>query len=200
MSYQHAHPHAVAEFRNATHWPKHLLVRYSWDTHNDVDLDRGLYVLFGAGGPWGWAPGAGGSVSWGIMSMRIGAGGQGVGRRAACCLDWELRVLGCRWSGVRSGAWGGVGCGALGRHGIAGAVSNAAAEPLEHTTTCPPQSLHPGAPLLCCAALLVFAVLAINAVRGAGPKLTQFLAEVTGEAADGGASTSWVKSGGAKAE
>uniref|UniRef100_A0A7S0X0S9 Transmembrane 9 superfamily member n=1 Tax=Chlamydomonas leiostraca TaxID=1034604 RepID=A0A7S0X0S9_9CHLO len=48
VHYQHAHAHLVEEWRNASEWPKHLLVRYEWVTENDVDLDRGLYVLFGA--------------------------------------------------------------------------------------------------------------------------------------------------------
>ncbi|MEW5302798.1 MAG: hypothetical protein WDW36_005545 [Sanguina aurantia] len=47
--YKAAHEVLVAEFRNASHWPKHVLVHYSFDTRNDVDLDRGLYVLFAIG-------------------------------------------------------------------------------------------------------------------------------------------------------
>ena len=43
----------VAELKNITHWPKHVLLRYEWMTENDVDLDRGLYVLFAAGKPPG---------------------------------------------------------------------------------------------------------------------------------------------------
>ncbi|KXZ55020.1 hypothetical protein GPECTOR_3g182 [Gonium pectorale] len=44
--YQERHPVLVAEMRNVSHWPKHVLVHYSFDTRNDVDLDRGLYLLF----------------------------------------------------------------------------------------------------------------------------------------------------------
>eukprot|EP00798_Chlamydomonas_sp_ICE-L_P006710 gene6710-3380_t len=39
------HAQLVNEFKNTTHWPKHLLVRYRFNTQNDVDLDRGLYLL-----------------------------------------------------------------------------------------------------------------------------------------------------------
>ena len=34
------------DFRNATHWPKHLLVHYTWDTQHEEDEDAGLLVLF----------------------------------------------------------------------------------------------------------------------------------------------------------
>ncbi|KAG2496464.1 hypothetical protein HYH03_005291 [Edaphochlamys debaryana] len=47
--FKRAHPVLVEELHNVTHWPKHVLVHYTFDTHNDVDLDRGLYVLFPAG-------------------------------------------------------------------------------------------------------------------------------------------------------
>ena len=51
--YKVQHPNLVLEFkagsRNFTSWPKHLLVRYQWQTENDVDLDRGLYLLFAIG-------------------------------------------------------------------------------------------------------------------------------------------------------
>ncbi|KAJ9523454.1 hypothetical protein QJQ45_005347 [Haematococcus lacustris] len=49
VAYQHKHMQLVQEFRNASHWPKHLLVRYHFETHNEVDLNRGLAVLFIAG-------------------------------------------------------------------------------------------------------------------------------------------------------
>ncbi|KAG2430751.1 hypothetical protein HYH02_013590 [Chlamydomonas schloesseri] len=47
--YKQRHPVLVAELHNVTHWPKHVLVHYRFDTRNDVDLDRGLYVLFPVG-------------------------------------------------------------------------------------------------------------------------------------------------------
>lgn len=34
---------------DASKWPKHLLVRYTFKTENDISLDRGLYVVFGLG-------------------------------------------------------------------------------------------------------------------------------------------------------
>lgn len=49
QEYQQRHPVLVAELRNVTHWPKHVLVHYQFDTRNEVDLDRGLYLLFPAG-------------------------------------------------------------------------------------------------------------------------------------------------------
>eukprot|EP00887_Chlorella_sp_A99_P006341 scaffold3.g6341.t1 len=47
---QAEHWQLVEEFRNATHWPKHLLVSYTWTARHDVDAQRGLLVLFAAGG------------------------------------------------------------------------------------------------------------------------------------------------------
>ena len=38
-----------AEFSNPAVWPKHLPVHYSWQARHEVDVDRGLTVLFGAG-------------------------------------------------------------------------------------------------------------------------------------------------------
>lgn len=35
----------ITEFRNASYWPKHIIVHYHFKADNDVDLDRGLYVL-----------------------------------------------------------------------------------------------------------------------------------------------------------
>ena len=37
------------EFRNSSHWPKHVLVHYSWREVSEVDSVAGLYVLFLAG-------------------------------------------------------------------------------------------------------------------------------------------------------
>lgn len=34
------------EFRNATHWPKHVLVKYTWHEYAEVDVTAGLMVLF----------------------------------------------------------------------------------------------------------------------------------------------------------
>jgi len=46
VSYQHMHVNLVEEYRNISAWPKHLLIKYRFHTRNDVDLDRGLYMLF----------------------------------------------------------------------------------------------------------------------------------------------------------
>ena len=34
------------EFQNATHWPKHLLVHYTWKHTNPVNATGGLYLVF----------------------------------------------------------------------------------------------------------------------------------------------------------
>ena len=39
------------EFRNETHWPKHLLVHYHWAEVAPVDGVAGLYALFALGAP-----------------------------------------------------------------------------------------------------------------------------------------------------
>jgi hypothetical protein len=41
---KHGHQ-LVAEFANATHWPKHVLVSYSWKTRHEANAERGLLVL-----------------------------------------------------------------------------------------------------------------------------------------------------------
>jgi hypothetical protein len=47
---QAKHAPLVKEFINATHWPKHLLVHYSWHTQHEEDEEAGLLVLFSG---WG---------------------------------------------------------------------------------------------------------------------------------------------------
>lgn len=48
---QAQHAPLVREFLNATHWPKHLLVHYTWHTRHEEDEEAGLLVLFsGAAG------------------------------------------------------------------------------------------------------------------------------------------------------
>lgn len=42
------HRDVVAQFVNATHWPKGLLVHYRWASRREVDGDRGLLLLFAA--------------------------------------------------------------------------------------------------------------------------------------------------------
>ena len=46
QAYLYAHHQLLDEFRNATHWPKHLLVQYSWQVEQEVDALSGLYVVF----------------------------------------------------------------------------------------------------------------------------------------------------------
>ncbi len=46
QAYLYAHHQLLDEFRNATHWPKHLLVQYSWQAEQEVDALSGLYVVF----------------------------------------------------------------------------------------------------------------------------------------------------------
>lgn len=46
---QREHGVLVRDFLNATHWPKHLLVHYSWRVEHEEDEARGLLVLFAAG-------------------------------------------------------------------------------------------------------------------------------------------------------
>lgn len=43
------HALLVADWRNATRWPKHLLVHYRWDARRDIDAAGGLTALFTAG-------------------------------------------------------------------------------------------------------------------------------------------------------
>jgi hypothetical protein len=46
---QRQHAELVRDFLNATHWPKHLLVHYSWEVQHEEDEERGLLVLFSGG-------------------------------------------------------------------------------------------------------------------------------------------------------
>ena len=48
-AYLQQHALLVEEFRNSTHWPKHLLVRYQWVNVSPVEALKGLYVVSGAG-------------------------------------------------------------------------------------------------------------------------------------------------------
>ena len=45
-AYLYAHHQLLDEFRNGTHWPKHLLVQYAWQVEQEVDALSGLYVVF----------------------------------------------------------------------------------------------------------------------------------------------------------
>ncbi|XP_038903796.1 uncharacterized protein LOC120090293 isoform X1 [Benincasa hispida] len=47
--YTDTHPHISKEFWDQQHWPKHILVRYTWEEQSEIDVVSGLYVLFGSG-------------------------------------------------------------------------------------------------------------------------------------------------------
>ncbi|KAK9826276.1 hypothetical protein WJX74_005195 [Apatococcus lobatus] len=44
--YQRSHGLVVSEFQNASHWPKHLLVRYRWDERSSINDSLPLYISF----------------------------------------------------------------------------------------------------------------------------------------------------------
>ena len=43
------HHQLLEEFRNASAWPKHLLVQYAWTHQHAVDVFAGLYLVFVTG-------------------------------------------------------------------------------------------------------------------------------------------------------
>ncbi|CAK9323407.1 unnamed protein product [Citrullus colocynthis] len=47
--YIDTHPNISKQFWDQQHWPKHILVRYTWEEQSDIDVTSGLYVLFGSG-------------------------------------------------------------------------------------------------------------------------------------------------------
>ncbi|KGN58700.1 uncharacterized protein LOC101203220 [Cucumis sativus] len=47
--YIDTHPHISKQFWDQQHWPKHILVRYTWEEQSEIDVTSGLYVLFGSG-------------------------------------------------------------------------------------------------------------------------------------------------------
>ncbi|XP_022157272.1 uncharacterized protein LOC111024020 isoform X2 [Momordica charantia] len=47
--YIDTHPHISKQFWDQQHWPKHVLVRYTWEEQSEIDVTSGLYVLFGSG-------------------------------------------------------------------------------------------------------------------------------------------------------
>ncbi|GMH35844.1 hypothetical protein BSKO_03712 [Bryopsis sp. KO-2023] len=47
--YLGAHERLVEEYANATHWPKHVMIKYTWENLDQVDADRGLMVLLYGG-------------------------------------------------------------------------------------------------------------------------------------------------------
>ncbi|KAL3698920.1 hypothetical protein R1sor_016942 [Riccia sorocarpa] len=48
-SYLKEHPDIKTNYWEPNSWPKHILVRYSWEEGSEIDVAGGLYVLFGSG-------------------------------------------------------------------------------------------------------------------------------------------------------
>ncbi|KAK8971296.1 hypothetical protein KSP40_PGU010719 [Platanthera guangdongensis] len=47
--YIEVHPEVHKHFWDPEHWPKHVLVRYTWEEKSEIDVTGGFYVLFGSG-------------------------------------------------------------------------------------------------------------------------------------------------------
>ncbi|XP_058075299.1 uncharacterized protein LOC131223807 isoform X1 [Magnolia sinica] len=47
--YVEIHQDIHKNFWNPEHWPKHVLVRYTWEEQSEIDVAGGFYVLFGSG-------------------------------------------------------------------------------------------------------------------------------------------------------
>ncbi|XP_071721137.1 uncharacterized protein [Rutidosis leptorrhynchoides] len=47
--YLELHPDISKQFWDAQIWPKHVLVRYTWEEQSEIDVATGFYVLFGSG-------------------------------------------------------------------------------------------------------------------------------------------------------
>lgn len=47
--YLEIHPDIRKQFWDSQHWPKHVLVRYTWKEQSEMDVTSGFYVLFGSG-------------------------------------------------------------------------------------------------------------------------------------------------------
>ena len=43
--YVRDHQQILREFQNATIWPKHLLVHYTWKHTNPINVNLGLYLV-----------------------------------------------------------------------------------------------------------------------------------------------------------
>lgn len=43
------HTTLYEDYKNTTHWPKHVLVHYHWMDEGDIDFNKGLYVLMTTG-------------------------------------------------------------------------------------------------------------------------------------------------------
>ncbi|XP_020585563.1 uncharacterized protein LOC110028162 isoform X2 [Phalaenopsis equestris] len=47
--YIEVHEEIHKHFWDPEHWPKHILVRYTWEEKSEIDVSAGFYVLFGSG-------------------------------------------------------------------------------------------------------------------------------------------------------
>ncbi|EPS71005.1 hypothetical protein M569_03751, partial [Genlisea aurea] len=47
--YVELHPDIRKQFWDQQQWPKHILVRYTWEEQSEIDVVSGFYVLFGSG-------------------------------------------------------------------------------------------------------------------------------------------------------
>ncbi|KAJ6803881.1 uncharacterized protein M6B38_187975 [Iris pallida] len=47
--YIEVHKDIQKNFWDVEHWPKHVLVRYTWEEQSEIDVSGGFYVLFGSG-------------------------------------------------------------------------------------------------------------------------------------------------------
>ncbi|KAG0500904.1 hypothetical protein HPP92_000976 [Vanilla planifolia] len=47
--YIEVHQEVRKHFWDPEHWPKHVLVRYTWEEISEIDVSGGFYVLFGSG-------------------------------------------------------------------------------------------------------------------------------------------------------
>ncbi|KMT06562.1 hypothetical protein BVRB_7g157340 [Beta vulgaris subsp. vulgaris] len=47
--YVEIHPDIRKQFWDPQHWPKHVLVRYTWEERSEIDVNSGFLFLFGSG-------------------------------------------------------------------------------------------------------------------------------------------------------
>ncbi|KMZ67237.1 hypothetical protein ZOSMA_270G00100 [Zostera marina] len=47
--YIEVHPDIHKQFWSPEQWPKHVLIRYTWQEISEIDVSGGFYVLFGSG-------------------------------------------------------------------------------------------------------------------------------------------------------
>ncbi|XP_043707344.1 uncharacterized protein LOC122656765 [Telopea speciosissima] len=47
--YVEIHPQIRKQFWDLQTWPKHVLLRYTWEEQSEIDVTAGFYVLFGSG-------------------------------------------------------------------------------------------------------------------------------------------------------